>query len=279
MQIGCHVSISGSIDHAVDNAVERECSAFQIFTRSPRSWHAKELTSENIKNFKKKLEDSKIDRFATTAHMPYLPNLSSPAQDAYTKSVDAMKKEVQRCGDLGIPYLVTHLGSHMGTGEKEGMKRLQKALMEAATVKNDVKILLENTAGQKNSVGSDFDQLASIFFSLKPSNRFGICVDTCHAFAAGYNLTTEKSVKETFDKFDQAIGFEHLKILHLNDSKGKIGCKLDRHYHLGLGEIGEIGIGKVIRLMNTKKIPMVLETPIDDIRDDFENIKKAKEFA
>lgn len=279
MQIGCHVSISGSIDHAIDNAIERDCSAFQIFTRSPRSWHVKSLTSENIKNFKKKLEDSKIDRLATTAHMPYLPNLSSPAQDAYIKSIDTMKKEVERCGDLGIPYLVTHLGSHMGTGEEEGMKRLQKALIEVSKVKNDVIILLENTAGQKNSVGSDFEQLASIFFSLKPSNRFGICIDTCHAFAAGYNLTTEKSVKETFAKYDEAIGFEHLKILHLNDSKGKIGCKLDRHYHLGLGHIGEVGIGKVIRMMNAKKIPMVLETPIDDIRDDFENIKKAKELA
>jgi len=279
MQIGCHVSISGSIEHAVDNAVERECSAFQIFTRSPRSWHVKELTPENIKNFKKKLEDSKIDRFATTAHMPYLPNLSSPTQDAYIKSIDSMKKEVERCGDLGIPYLVTHLGSHMGTGEKEGMQRLQKALIEATKVKNDVMILLENTAGQKNSVGSDFDQLASLFFSLKPSNRFGICIDTCHAFAAGYNLNTGKDVRTTFDKFDEAIGFEHLKILHLNDSKGKIGCALDRHYHIGLGQIGEVGMGKVIRLMNMKKIPMILETPIDDIRDDFENIKKAKEFA
>jgi len=279
MQIGCHVSISGSIDNAVDNAVERECSAFQIFTRSPRSWHAKELTSEIIKNFKKKLIDSKIDRFATTAHMPYLPNLSSPAKDAYVKSIDAMKKEVKRCGDLGIPYLVTHLGSHMGTGEKEGMQRLEKALIEATKVKNDVMILLENTSGQKNSVGSDFDQLASIFFKLKPSNRFGICIDTCHAFAAGYNLTTGKDVRATFDKFDEAIGFEHLKICHLNDSKGKIGCRLDRHYHLGLGHIGEIGIGKVIRLMNKKEIPMILETPIDDIRDDFENVKKAKELA
>jgi deoxyribonuclease IV len=279
MQIGCHVSIAGSIDHAIDNAVERKCSAFQIFTRSPRSWYVKDLTPENIKNFKKKLKDSKIDRLATTAHMPYLPNLSSPARDAYIKSIDTMKKEVKRCGELGIPYLVTHLGSHMGTGEKEGIKRLQNALIEASKVKNDVKILLENTAGQKNSVGSDFDQLASIFFSLKPSNRFGICIDTCHAFAAGYNLTTEKGVKETFDKIDEVIGFEHLKILHLNDSKGKIGCKLDRHYHLGLGHIGEIGIGKVIKLMNAKKIPMVLETPIDDIRDDFENIKKAKELA
>ncbi len=279
MQIGSHVSISGAIHHAVDNAVERECSAFQIFTRSPRSWHAKKLTSEDIKNYKTKLESSKIDRLATVAHMPYLPNLSSPSQDAYVKSVDTLLQEVERCGKLGIPYLVTHLGSHLGTGEVKGIERLSKALMKADEIKNDVTVLLENTAGQKNSVGSDFDQLASIFFSLKPAKRFGICFDTCHAFASGYELGTEKDVDETFEKFDKAIGFEHLKILHLNDSKGKIGCKLDRHYHLGLGYIGEKGIGRVIKIMNKRKIPMVLETPIDDTRDDFENIKKAKELA
>ena len=279
MQIGCHVSISGSIHLAVDNAIERKCTAFQIFTRSPRSWHVKDLTSEDIKNFKTKLVNSKIDRFATAAHMPYLPNLSSPAKDAYAKSVDTIQKEIKRCGELGIPYLVTHLGSHLGTGEEKGIERLKKALMEAAKIKNDVTILLENTAGQKNSVGSDFEQLASLLFSLKPSNRFGICFDTCHAFAAGYDLRTEKAVKETFDKFDENIGFEHLKILHLNDSKGEIGCKLDRHYHIGLGQIGEKGLGKVIKMMNERKIPMVLETPIDDTRDDFENIKKAKELA
>ena len=279
MQIGCHVSISGSIYHAVENAVERECSAFQIFTRSPRSWNAKELTKDDINDYKTKLEQSKIDRLATVAHMPYLPNLSSPAPDAYSKSVKTLIKEVERCGDLGIPYLVTHLGSHLGTGEEKGIKRLANALMKAAEVKNNVEILLENTAGQKNSVGSDFKQLASIFFSLKPSKRFGICIDTCHAFAAGYDLKTEKSVKDTFSKFDDAIGFEHLKILHLNDSKGEIGCRLDRHYHIGLGHIGEKGLSTVIKMMNKKKIPMILETPIDDTRDDFENIKKAKELA
>ncbi len=279
MQIGCNVSISGAILHAQHNAVERECSAFQIFTRSPRSWHAKKLNNEDIKNYKTKLDNSKIDRFATVAHMPYLPNLSSPSQDAYTKSVDTLLKEVERCGELGIPYLVTHLGSHLGTGEQKGIERLSKALMKISEIKNDVTVLLENTAGQKNSVGSDFEQLASIFLRLKPAKKFGICFDTCHAFAAGYELNTEKDVMKTFEKFDQAIGFEHLKILHLNDSKGKIGCNLDRHYHLGLGFIGEKGIGKVIKMMNKRKIPMVLETPIDDTRDDFENIKKAKELA
>ncbi len=279
MQIGCHVSISGSVDRAVDNATERDCTAFQIFTRSPRSWHAKDLDDIDVKSFKEKLVESKIDRFATVAHMPYLPNLATPNQDAYKKSVNTLIKEVERCGRLGIPYLVTHLGSHLGTGEENGIKRIVKALEKASTTKNDVMILLENTAGQKNSVGSDFTQLGSIFSKLKPAKRFGVCFDTCHTFVAGYDLRTEKDVKETFRKFDDSVGLEHLKILHLNDSKGELGSNLDRHYHIGLGGIGEKGMSAVIKLMNKKKIPIILETPIDDTRDDFTNIKKAKELA
>ncbi len=279
MQIGCHVSISGSIDKAIDNATKIDCSAFQIFTRSPRSWHAKDLSDNDVKSFKQKLDDSKIDRFATAAHMPYLPNLTTPNHDAYSKSVNTLVSEVERCGKLGIPFLVTHLGSHLGTGEENGIKRLVKGLEKAAEVKNDVMILLENTAGQKNSVGSDFEQLASIFSQLKPAKRFGICFDTCHTFSAGYDLRTDKAVKDTMEKFDEVVGLEHLKILHLNDSKGTLGSNIDRHYHIGLGGIGEKGLSAVIKFMNKKKIPMILETPIDDIRGDFENIKKAKELA
>jgi len=279
MQIGCHVSISGSIDKAVDNAVERECSAFQIFTRNPRGWNAKELTDSDIKNFKKKLEISKIDRFATCAHMPYLPNLSSPKKDGFEKSVKSLIEEVERCGKLGIPYLVTHLGSHLGTGEEEGIKRLVKALTKAGETKNDVVILLENTAGQKNSVGANFEQLNEIFMQLKPAKKFGVCFDTCHAFVSGYDLRTEKSVKETFNEFEKHVGIENLKILHLNDAKGEIGCNLDRHYHIGLGNIGEKGMESIIKFTIKKKIPIILETPIDDVRDDFENIRIVKELA
>jgi len=279
MQIGCHVSISGSIDKAVDNAVERECSAFQIFTRNPRGWHAKDLSDGDITNFKVKLKASKIDRFATCAHMPYLPNLSTPKEDGFEKSVNTLISEVERCGRLGIPYLVTHLGSHLGTGEEAGIKQLVKGLNKAGQTKKDVIILLENTAGQKNSVGANFEQLAEIFNQLKPAKKFGICLDTCHAFVSGYDLRTEKSVKDTFAKFDDTVGFENLKILHLNDAKGEIGCNLDRHYHVGLGNIGEKGLAEVIKTANKKKIPIILETPIDDIRDDFENIRKVKELA
>ena len=279
MQVGCHVSASGSIDKAVDNAVERNCTAFQIFTRSPRSWHAKELTKDVIDAFKSKLKDSKIDRFAICAHMPYLPNLATPKEDAFEKSVNTLISEVERCAQLGIPYLVTHLGSHLGTGEEAGIKRLVDGLTKAGQTKNDVMILLENTAGQKNSVGSDFQQLGEIFKQLKPGKKFGVCLDTCHAFVAGYDLRTKEKVKETFKEFDKHVGIENLKILHLNDARGELGCNLDRHYHLGLGGIGEEGITSVVKFANKKKIPIILETPIDDDRDDFENVKIAKGYA
>lgn len=279
MRIGCHVSISGSIDKAVENAVERNCSAFQIFTRNPRGWNAKELSDDDISNFKSKLKSSKIERYAVCAHMPYLPNLATPKIDGFKKSVETLISEVERCSQLGIPYLVTHLGSHLGTGEEEGIKRLVEGLTKAGQTKNDVMILLENTAGQKNSVGSNFEQLGEIFNQLKPNKKFGVCFDSCHAFVAGYDLRTEKKVKETFDEFDKYVGIKNLKILHLNDAKGSIGCNLDRHYHLGLGGIGEIGIKSIVKFANKNKIPIILETPIDDDRDDFQNIKKAKEFA
>ena len=275
-----HVSIAGSIDKAVDNAVATGCSAFQIFTRNPRGWAAKPLTSSDASSFKEKLAKTKIDRFATVAHMPYLPNLSSPEDDPFARSLDSLIDEVKRCSKLGIPYIVAHLGSHKGKGDSKGIEMLVKAFTKAAKdTPDDVMILLENTAGQKNSVGSDLEQLASILSQLKPAKRFGICFDTCHAFASGYDMSTEKGAAATLAKLDKAIGFEHLKILHLNDSKGELGSNLDRHEHIGLGHIGEKGLGYIIKSINRKKIPIILETPIDERRDDIGNLKKVKELA
>ena len=279
MKIGLHVSISGSIDMAVDNAIERECTAFQIFTRNPRSWFAKDLSLDEAKKFKDKLAVSKIDRMAICAHMPYLPNLSSPEDEGYQKSIKSMIKEIERCDKLGIPYLVTHLGSHKGSGEENGIRRLTDALNKVAETKADVIILLENTAGQKNSVGSDFKQLAEIFSKCKPEKKFGVCLDTCHAFVAGYDLRTKESVKETIKEFNDTVGIKNLKILHLNDSKGELNSNLDRHDHIGPGEIGKEGLGEIIKIMNKNNIPIVLETPIDDIRDDFHNIEEAKSLV
>ena len=280
MQVGMHVSISGSIDRAVDNALAIGCTAFQIFTRNPRGWAAKPLSSKDVTSYKEKLAASKIDRFATVAHMPYLPNLSSPEEEPFAQSLKSLIDEIKRCSKLGVPFIVAHLGSHKGAGDKKGIEKLVKSFTDAARdTPDDVMILLENTAGQKNSVGSDFEQLASILFQLKPSKRFGICLDTCHAFAAGYDLRTDKAASLTLQKFDKAIGFEHLRILHLNDSKGEIGCNIDRHEHIGLGQIGEVGLSRVIRTANSKKIPIILETPIDEKRDNLGNMKKVRELA
>ena len=279
MQIGCHVSISGSVAAAIDNAVERKCSAFQIFTRNPRGWHAKNLDKEIITSFKTKLENSKIENSGLVVHMPYLPNLASPNDEPYKKSVATLIGEVERCDTLGIPYLVTHLGSHLGSGEAAGIKRLVMAFKSAVKDKKKVTILLENTAGQKNSVGSKFTQLQEILKQLQPIDRFGICMDTCHTFAAGYDLTSAKAVKDTFGMISDTVGNDSLKIIHLNDSKGEMGSNLDRHDHIGLGKIGLDGMRTVVRYADKNKLPIILETPINEIRDDFENVKIAKSLA
>ena len=279
MKIGCHVSISGGISRAVDNASDRKCTAFQIFTRNPRGWQARDIPESEAADFKAKLGGSEIDRFSTCAHMPYLPNLSSTNSESYEKSVSALVGEVKRCGTLGIPYLVTHLGSHLGAGEESGMAQLVRAYKRGAEVKNDVTILLENTAGQKNSVGSDFGQLGGILEQLRPAKRFGVCIDTCHAFVYGYDLRTEKAVRKTFGEFDDHVGLENLKILHLNDARGEMGSKLDRHYHLGLGNIGTAGMRAVARLAGKRDVPVILETPIDDVRDDYENVRIARKWG
>lgn len=275
MRLGCHVSISGGISNAVGNAIERGCTAFQIFTRNPRGWRAKPISDGEAAEYRTRLAGSDIGVSATCAHMPYLPNLSGPNEEPYRKSVDTLKSEVQRCDMLGIPYLVTHLGSHLGSGQEAGIRRLTAAYVEAVAAGGNATILLENTAGQKNSVGYDFGQLADILNSLEPAGRFGVCLDTCHAFVSGYDMRTAEAAEHTLGEFDDAIGYDRLKILHLNDAKGELGCNLDRHYHIGLGGIGYEGLGVVVRGMNTLDVPVILETPIDDVRTDTDNMQAA----
>lgn len=280
MQIGLHVSISGSIDRAVDNAVVLKCTAFQMFTRNPRGWAAKSLVKEAVESFKAKLASSNIDRAAICAHMPYLPNLSSSKKDLYKKSLDTFVNEVKRCAVLGVPQLVIHLGSHLGAGTQIGIKNLANACNTAAAkADNDVMILLENMAGQKNSVGARFEELKQILEMLEPRKRFGVCFDTCHAFAAGYDLRSKDKVQDGVAEFDKYVGMKELRIVHLNDSKGELNCNLDRHEHIGLGCIGEIGFRAILAQKEFRRLPLILETPIDDRRDDVGNLQKVRELA
>lgn len=280
MQVGLHVSIADSIDGAVDAASELKCTAFQIFTRSPRQWAAKSLEKEAVVKFKEKLVASKIDRNAVCVHMPYLPNLSSPKKVLYKKSLNTLVSEVERCAMLGIPQLVIHLGSYVNATKEIGMKNLVNACKTAASkVDNDVLILLENMAGQKNSIGAKFEELKQILDMLEPRERFGVCFDTCHAFAAGYDLRTKDAVHDTIVEFDKHIGMKNLRIVHLNDSKFELNGNRDRHEHIGLGYIGEKGFKAILALEEFRKLPLILETPIDEKRDDVGNLQKVRELA
>jgi deoxyribonuclease-4 len=282
IKVGFHVSIAGGISNSVDNALKIGCKAFQIFSRNPRGWAAKPLKKEDIKNFQRKLADSIIHRKSVFVHMPYLPNLSAPDSILYKKSVNVLTDEIHRCSRLDIQYLVLHLGSNLGKGSDNGISQLVKACnfafdnyyksSEKQRGNNSVTILLENSAGQKNSIGSKFEEMRVILDRLN-SKKFGVCLDTCHAFAAGYDLRTEYDVNTAIDQFHRIIGLKELKMVHLNDSKDKINSNRDRHEHIGLGQIGEEGFRTLFKNMTIRKLPVIMETPNDEKRYDSDNLK------
>ncbi|MEM3737097.1 MAG: deoxyribonuclease IV [Candidatus Bathyarchaeia archaeon] len=278
MRFGVHVSIAGSIDKAVDRAEEKTCETFQIFTRNPRGWKFEPLTLEEAVSFRRKLENARIG--PVIDHMPYLPNLASPNDDVYELSKRTLVAELERSGQLGIPYLVTHLGSHQGSGVEQGRDRIVKAVnLALSRVDNEVIILLENTAGTKNSMGSTFEEMKHILNRIDQPDRVGVCLDTCHAFAAGYELRDEEGVDITLKELDRVIGLEKLKVVHANDSKGDLGSHIDRHEHIGLGCIGEGGFKALLRRKELQLLPFILETPVDRRRDDIGNLKKIRELA
>ena len=275
MILGLHVSIAGSIDKSVDRAVALNCKTFQIFTRNPRGWQFQDLKHEDMISFKKKCKDNNI-KFPI-AHMPYLPNLASSKDEIYDKSTKTLTDELNRCDSLGIPYLVTHLGSHLGKGTMYGINRVINACNIALSNKKKSMILLENTAGTKNSIGSTFENLKYILDNTD-DKKIGICFDTAHAFAAGYDLRSNEDVKRTMDLFNDIIGLEKIKVIHLNDSKVSFNSHSDRHQHIGLGYIGEHGFKAILKHKITKTCPLILETPIDSVRDDVGNLIKVKEI-
>ncbi|MEM2092486.1 MAG: deoxyribonuclease IV, partial [Candidatus Bathyarchaeia archaeon] len=215
------MSIQGSIDKAVDRALEIGCNTLQIFTRNPRGWIARPLRDTEVNDFIEKVRASDIR--PVYGHMPYLPNLASPRDDIYMKSIDTLIIELERCKKLGIPYLVTHLGSHLGYGAKLGLERIIRAIDRAFSVTGeDVMLLLENTAGTRNSVGGSLEDLQHIIERSSYPDKIGVCFDTCHAFAAGYDLRTEETIEEIIRKIDESVGLDRLKLVHLNDSRGDL---------------------------------------------------------
>ena len=277
MKLGLHLSIKGSVDRVIDRAVERGCNIFQMFSRNPRGWRSRKLELEEVESFKMKLRGSGI--WPVFIHTPYLLNLASPKEDVYSKSVEALKDELLRTADLGVHYVITHLGSHLGHGKREGLRRIVDAVNNSfSAVENDVILLLENTAGTRNSMGSSFEDIESIAAGIEDRGRIGVCFDTCHALAAGYDLVSRGAVEHTLRRFDQIIALKELKLVHLNDSKGALGSRIDRHEHIGLGKIGERGFKNILK-SRLGRLPLILETPVDKRRSDVENLRKVRELA
>jgi len=277
MKLGLHLSIEGSIDRAVDRAVEKGCNILQMFSRNPRGWRSRKLDLGEIESFRAKVRESGI--WSVFIHTPYLLNLASPKEDVYRKSIGVLRDELRRADELKAPYVVTHLGSHLGYGKIKGFKKIVDAINDTfSAVENDVVLLLENTAGTRNSMGSSFEDIEYIASRIEDRARVGVCFDTCHAFVAGYDLVSEGAVEHTLRRFDEVIGLEELKLVHLNDSKGGLGSRIDRHEHIGMGKIGERGFRNILK-SRMGQLPLILETPVDERRSDVENLRKVRELA
>ena len=275
--VGVHVSIAGSLDQAVGRAAGKGCDVFQMFSRNPRGWSYKPLTDADCAAFCEGIEKTGL---LPVDHMPYLPNLASPKQEIYEKSVATLSAELARCGRLKIPYLVTHLGHHLGDGMAGGRKRVIAAINTALSGSDPgALLLLENTAGEKNSVGSSFEHIRSIMDGISEPGRIGVCFDTCHAFAAGYELRTDAGIEDTLGRFDEIVGLSNIRVIHLNDSKGDLGSGLDRHEHIGMGFIGEGGFSRFLHRTEIRALPLICETPVDERRDDEGNIRKVRDLS
>ena len=273
-RFGAHMSVSGGIALAFDRLAEVDGEALQIFTANQRQWQAKTPTPAEIETFKARRRQA--PGVPVASHDSYLINLASPNPETEEKSLAAFGEELRRCAALGIEYLIMHPGSHLGAGIEAGLQRftanLDRAISEA-DIGTQVMVLLETTAGQGTNLGASFEELASIIAASAYPARLGVCYDTCHTFAAGYDIRTPKAYAETMAEFDRLLGLERLRFFHLNDASKGLGSRIDRHAHIGQGEITVEGFRNLVNDPRFADHPMVLETPkSDDLHEDRENL-------
>jgi deoxyribonuclease IV len=264
MFLGAHVSTSGGVDKAPGNGVRVGCEAIQVFTKNQRQWKARPLSKAEVESYLSEVAKSRIQR--AVSHDSYLINLASPDDAILKRSREAFADEVERCEQLKIPYLIFHPGSHVGSGEKVGLRSIATCINDTLHNKAGyaTQLLLETTAGQGTNLGYSFEQLAEILEMVKEKDRVGICVDSCHIFAAGYEIRTADAYRSTMAQLDQVIGLKKVKAFHLNDSKNPLGSRVDRHEHIGEGHLGVETFRLILNDDRFRGIPMVLETPGED---------------
>ncbi|ADO77119.1 deoxyribonuclease IV [Halanaerobium praevalens] len=260
MILGKHVSIAGGLEKAFKRAADIGCNSMQIFVKNPRGWKMRVVDNTEIARFKRARKKYKLK--PVIVHAAYLINLASPKDELWEKSISALKSEYKRCDRLGAEYLIFHPGSHTGSGLKNGIKRIVQALnIVLAEVENETMILLENTAGAGTSIGQKFSVLQEIIEQVDQSARLGVCIDTCHAFAACYNLSKKQGLENLISDFDKLIGLDKLKVIHLNDSHFECCTNKDQHAHLGQGKIGVDAFQNLINHAQLKAKTFILETP------------------
>ena len=276
--IGAHVSASGGVENAPLNAKAIGADGFALFTKNQRQWLAKPLTGSNIDNFRKNCEACGYRAEQILPHDSYLINLGHPEAEGLEKSRNAFVDELHRCEALGLTLLNFHPGSHLRKISEEAcIQRIADSLNWALEQSNGVTVVIENTAGQGSNLGYRFEQLAAIIDKVDDKSRIGVCIDTCHAFVAGYDLRTTDACEETFSQFEKTVGFQYLKGMHLNDSKAEFGSHKDRHHSLGQGYIGLNAFQYIMGDERFDGIPMVLETIDSSIWPD--EIALLKSFA
>lgn len=272
MPLGFHISIADGLSNAVKKAEELGCDTMQIFTHSPRDWRSKSFDDKDVKEFKAAVKQSAINPVAV--HASYLINLSSPDENIYNRSINLFIHEIKTAQIIGADMLVAHLGSTKGFGDEFGLKRVIKALSAALKkYRGSTKILLENTTGSGWTFGWKLEDIGRIINAFGKDDRLGFCFDTCHGFAAGYPLDNLDMLVRNIDK---SVGIENLRLIHLNDSMGRLGSRKDLHQHIGRGYIGINGFRAILNHLMLKDIPMIMETPKKSDRDDRRNMKVAR---
>ncbi|MFH1675058.1 MAG: deoxyribonuclease IV [Pseudomonadota bacterium] len=270
--LGAHFSIAGGLHKALLTAKRYGCTALQLFTKNSNTWKERIVTDDEIDQFRQARKDTGITAIAS--HTSYLINPASPEGQKHHMSKEALVHELERSASLDIPYVVLHPGAHMESGEEKGCIRVAGSINEIfdRVPHSGTRLLLETTAGQGTNIGYTFEQLALIIEHIKDKDRIGICFDTCHTFAAGYDIRTPEAYAKTMEKFDGIIGLDNLYVIHMNDSKKGLGSRIDRHEHIGKGEIGAAAFKEIMNDKRLETIPKILETPKGKGEKDYDKI-------
>jgi len=278
MLLGVHVSIEGKIYEAVQRAHQLGCNTMQIFSRNPQRWRDNFLESKDTEEFKKRLDKLKIRPLFI--HIPYLINLASPNPRLYDASIEAYIEDILEARLLKADYIVTHMGSHKETSEQAGIKRLIGALniILEKTKNSPVGIMLENTSGSGSWLGYKFSHQKEIIQGLKHKERVSLCFDTAHAYLSGYDIATKDGLGNTLDEIDKLVGINFIKLIHLNDAKGALDSRHDRHEHIGKGSIGLEGMKRIINHPKLRNLPFILETPKKTEEDDIMNLNTVRKL-